>query len=186
MLKEFDKLARKYNIYPLKNGKDADPDYPQITRSHYDVYVGARSWGEYPYCDGSQGKPYTMSIYIDEAGPAANGILASQKGWALYVLDGYPVYASVNGSKIVSSKALPEGSSVVTVKIDYTDKKTKATLLVDGEKVGSMTTGAKLLIAPKANALNIGRQWGLPVNEDYESPFLFSGKIFKASIDVER
>lgn len=186
MLKEFDKLARKYNIYPLKNGKSADPDYPETLRTHYDVYVGARPWGEYPYGDGSLGKPYTLSVYIDEAGPSANGILASQKGWALYVLDGYPVYASANGSKVVSDKKLPEGACVVTARIDYTDKKTRVTLSVDGKEAGSMTTGAKLIIAPKANALNIGRQWGVPVNGDYESPFQFSGKIFKASIDVER
>lgn len=30
-----------------------------VTRTHYDIYTGSRGWGEYPYFDGSGGKPYT-------------------------------------------------------------------------------------------------------------------------------
>ena len=38
----------------------------------------------------------------------------------------------------------------------------------------------------KLNAIQVGRQWGVPVNDDYSSPFLFTGKIFKASLDIEQ
>ncbi|MBQ7750333.1 MAG: arylsulfatase [Bacteroidales bacterium] len=185
MLKEFDRLAKKYHVYPLKNGKSADKNYPDPVRNHVDIYVGARRWGEYPYGNGTQGRPYTLSVYIDEGGPSSSGILASQKGWALYVLNGYPVYATAGGAKLVGSRPLPEGPCVVSARVEYKDKKTNLTLLIDGEVVGTMTPGAKLQIGVKANAVNVGRQWGLPVSGDYESPFIYTGKIFKATIDLD-
>ena len=53
MLAEFDRLAWEYGIYPLKDGKKADPAYPVPHRDHYDIFVGARRYGEYAYFDGS-------------------------------------------------------------------------------------------------------------------------------------
>ena len=186
MLKEFDKLARKYNVYPLKNGKVADPDYPEVTRTHYDVYTGARSWAEYPYFDGTAGKPYTLSIHIDKVGPSPSGMLASQRAWALYVLDGKPVYATSDGSRLVGSVALPEGACVVKAVVAQKGKKSVVSLFVDDKPAGSIELAAKQNITNKANALNVGRSWGVSVNGDYQAPFYFSGQIFKASIDVER
>lgn len=186
MLKEFDKLAKKYNVYPLKNGKVADPTYPKTTRTHYDILIGARSWVEYPYFDGSDGKPYTVQVFIDEGGPASNGVLISQTEWAIYVLDGTPVYATSGGQKLVSDKKLPEGPSVVKAVAAHKDKKTVISLYVNDEAAGSITLSSKRNIPGKINAINVGRQWGVPVNADYVSPFLFSGSIRKATIDVER
>lgn len=186
MLMEFDRLARKYNVYPLKNGKVADPDYPAVTRTHYDVYTGARSWAEYPYFDGSEGKPYTVSVHIDECGKAPEGMLASQKDWALYVLEGYPVYATANGDRLVAGMRLPEGAAVVKAVATHKGKKTTIALYVDDVPAGSMELSSKVNIAPKSNAFQVGRSWGVPVNKDYSSPFYFTGSIFKAAIDVER
>lgn len=45
---------------------------------------------------------------------------------------------------------------------------------------------SKVNVAPKSNAFNVGRGWGVAVNSDYKSPFCFTGRIFKACIDVER
>ena len=186
MLKEFDKLARKYYVYPLKSSKSADPEYPKTTRTHYDIFVGARPWAEYPYTDSSDGAPYTLSVYIDEAGPNPNGVLASQRGWALYVLDGKPVYAASESARLEADRKIPDGSCVVSVNISYTENKTRVKLFIDDVPAGEKTISEKVHIAQKANAINVGRQWGPPVNPDYESPFQFTGKIFKASLDVER
>ena len=186
MLREFDKIASKNNVYPLKNGKSADPAYPPVTRRHYEIFVGARPWAEYPFFDGTLGKPYTFSVYIDEAGPDASGVLMSQKGFALYVLDGTPVYAASDGSRLVADSKLPAGASVVKVVAEHGEKKTTIHLFIDDKPVGTKTLKIKQNIALKANCINVGRQWGLPVSSDYESPFQFSGKIFKATIDVDR
>jgi arylsulfatase len=186
MLKEFDKLARKYNVYPLKNGKAADPAYPAVTRTHYDVYTGSRSWAEYPYFDGTGGSPYTITVYIDECGKSPEGVLAAQRGWALYVLDGYPVYATNDGKKLVAGKRLPEGAAVVKAVVTHPDNKSTVSLFVDDVPAGSIELGKKINVAPKSNALNIGRNWGAAVNSDFKSPFYFTGSIFKVCIDVER
>ncbi|MBO4670220.1 MAG: arylsulfatase [Bacteroidales bacterium] len=187
MLREFDKIARKNNIYPLKNGKSADPDYPEPARRHYDIFTGSRPWAEYTYFDGTLGKPYTFAVYIDEAGPDASGVLLSIKGFALYVLDGTPVYAASDGSRLVADAKLPAGASVVKVRAEHNEKnKTIIQLFIDDRPVGTKVLNIKQNIPPKANCINVGRQWGLPVNADYVSPFQFSGKIFKATIDVDR
>ena len=45
LLSEFEREAWKHNVYPLKSGKAADPDYPVRQRAHYDIFTGARRWG---------------------------------------------------------------------------------------------------------------------------------------------
>lgn len=184
MLADFEKVAEQYHIFPLKDGKRSDPNYPVPQRPHYDIYTGARGYGEYPYFDGSLGKPYTISVYIDEAGAKANGVLMSQRQFALYVLDGEVVYATDNGDRVVASKPLPEGSSVVKVVADHKGKNTTVTLYIDDEPCGSAKLSVKVNIPGKSNAIQVGRQWGVPVNNDYVSPFLFSGKIFKGCVDI--
>lgn len=186
LLAEFDKEAVKHNVYPLKNGKAADPGYPAVTRTHYDIYTGSRGWGEYPYFDGSGGRPYTVTIHIDEGGPSACGMLMCQKAWALYVLDGKPVYACSDGSRLVADKPLPEGASTVRAVAKHKGQNTTITLFVNGEQAGSVKLKTKQNVAPKSNAIHVGRSWGVAVSDDYTAPFQFSGRIFKAEIDVER
>ena len=59
-------------------------------------------------------------------------------------------------------------------------------LFIDDQPVGSIELASKMNMPGKRDAIQVGRQWGVPVNDDYVSPFLFSGKIFKASIDIEQ
>ena len=186
MLRKFNSLARKYNVYPLKNGKLADPLYPGPSRTHYEIFLGARPWGEYPYFDGSDGKPYSISVYIDEGGPDDNGVLVSQKGFALYVIGGTPVFASGDGIRMAADRKLPSGKSLVKMEAKHFDKQTEITLFIDGEPAGRVMLPSKLNLLTKNNAINIGRQWGVPVNDEYISPFQFSGRIFKATIDIDR
>ena len=187
LLKEFDKEARKHNVYPLKSGKNADAkNYPEVTRTHYDILTGARGWGEYPYFDGTLNKPFTISVYIDEGGPSDSGMLICQKAWALFVRDGKPVFVTAGGSRLVSDRPLPEGACVVKAVADHKPTFTSLTLFIDDTHVGNIDFKGRLNITGKSNAINVGRSWGVSVSGDYESPFYFTGKIFKASIDVER
>ena len=184
MLKEFDDYAWKHNIYPLKNGKvNIDPDYPSKLRPHYDIFVGARDFGEYPFFEGTGGRPYTLTVYIDK--PGTSGVLISQKEYALYVLDGKLVYGSSTGEKLFADRPLPSGECVVKVVADHKGKKSTISLYIDDVKVGSKEFSTKINAPGKSNAIQVGRQWGVPVNDDYESPFMFNGKIFKASIDIQ-
>lgn len=184
LLAEFEKEAARNQVFPLKDGKVADPSYPNTQRPHYDVYTGARGWGEYPFFDGTQGKPYTLSVHIDEAGENASGILVSQSHFALYAMEGKLIYATANGDRLVADKPLPSGTSVIKVQAEHKGKKSVIHLSIDDEPAGSLEMSSKINIQGKLNAIQVGRQWGVPVNDDYVSPFLFSGKIFKASIDI--
>lgn len=186
LLSEFEREAWKHNVYPLKNGKAADPDYPVRQRAHYDIFTGARRWGEYPYFDGSLGKPYSISAYIEEGNTSSNGILVSQTHFALYVLDGYPVYATAAGDRLIASERIPDGPCVVKAKIDPNGSHTVVTMFIDDQQVGSTELSVAVKLTGKSNAVQVGRQWGVPVNGDYESPFYFSGRIFKACIDIEQ
>ena len=187
LLAEFEKEAVRNNVFPLKDGKNADPEhYPNLQRAHYDVYTGARGWGEYPFFDGTQGKPYTLSVFIDEAGEHPSGILVSQHQFALYTMDGQLVYATSDGEKLVADWPLPKGSSVVKVKVEHKGKRSTVFLSIDDVPVGQKELSVKMNMPGKLNAIQVGRQWGVPVNDDYSSPFLFNGKIFKASLDIEQ
>ena len=184
MLKEFDDYAWKHNIYPLKNGKvNIDPDYPSKLRPHYDIFVGARDFGEYPFFEGTGGRPYTLTVYIDK--PGTSGVLISQKEYALYVLDGKLVYGSSTGEKLFADRPLPSGECVVKVVADHKGKKSTISHYIDDVMVGSKEFSTKINAPGRSNAIQVGRQWGVPVNDDYESPFMFNGKIFKASIDIQ-
>ena len=70
--------------------------------------------------------------------------------------------------------------------VTHPDNKSTVSLFVDDVPAGSIELGKKINVAPKSNALNIGRNWGAAVNSDFKSPFYFTGSIFKACIDVER
>ncbi|MCR5132785.1 MAG: hypothetical protein K6B16_02330, partial [Bacteroidales bacterium] len=70
------------------------------------------------------------------------------------------------------------------VQAEHKGKKSVIHLSIDDEPAGDMEMSSKINIQGKLNAIQVGRQWGVPVNDDYISPFLFSGIIFKACIDI--
>lgn len=69
---------------------------------------------------------------------------------------------------------------------DHKGKTSVISLFIDDVPAGSIELPIKQNIAPKSNAIHVGRAWGVSVNDDYSAPFYFSGRLFKASIDVER
>lgn len=185
LLAAFEKEAAENHIYPLKSEYVTDPDYPKPLRPHYDIYTGARDWGELPYFDGTQNLSYSLSVHIDDAGEKASGVLVSQKTFALYVLDGTIVYAISDKDKLVASLPLPAGTSVVKVRAEIQGRRTQVSLFVNDAPAGSREMPGRINIHGRKQCVEIGRQWGLAVTGDYTSPFPFSGKIFKVCVDIE-
>ncbi len=186
LLSVFDSLAWKYPIYPLKNGKAADPAYPDPGRTHYDVYVGERRFGEYPLIESSYGNPWELSVYIDEGSPHDNGILASQKHFALYVLDGTLVFATDNGGRITAREKIPAGQYRIGVRVSSPEKRRTHVRIRVGEKtVAEGDVPGRLVLHGRNWYLQAGRQWGPSVNGDYDSPFPYTGSIFKVSVDID-
>ena len=111
----------------------------------------------------------------------------SQRGFALYMLDGVPVFAVRDDKKIVASRAVPAGKSVVKAEVRHKGKTPSSVrLYINDELVGSCELKEKLNMSGKSNFIQVGRQWGLPVNNDYKSPFTFTGKIFKGTVDIKQ
>ena len=182
MLALWDKEAWKYNVYPLKKGK-----FNKLRRRHYEIWLGARQYGEYPYFDGTFGKPFTMAAYVETSAGKDNGILLSQHAFAFYLKDGVPVFATNKGGSIVAVKTIPAGKSVVKADITYPNSKgTHVTLYINDEVVGEGDLKNTFTIKDFERAIQVGRQWGIPVCDDYKSPFLFTGKISKATIDIHK
>ncbi|HEY4289399.1 MAG TPA: hypothetical protein VGN00_19995 [Puia sp.] len=120
------------------------------------------------------------------------GIIITQGGYfagtALMLLKGKPTFAYAFSHypehkwKIQSAKALTAGKHTLVMNFDYAGggvgKAAKVTLLVDGNTVA---TGDIPMTVPKRfsadETLDVGEDFGTPVNHDYDVPFRFTGKI---------
>ena len=128
-----------------------------------------------------------IEVAADTAGFAA-GVLCAlgdlNGGWAFYLLDGRPVSCLVSfgeTTRIAGTARVPAGAHVVSVR--YSPSFTGPALfevLVDQSVVASARHGAPAMFPALATAgarMLVGRDGGLPFNEDYEPPFPFTGVL---------
>ncbi|MGD8985531.1 MAG: sulfatase-like hydrolase/transferase, partial [Desulfobacteraceae bacterium] len=122
----------------------------------------------------------TAEIVVPEQG--AEGVIISQGanigGWSLYAKNGKLKYCyNWGGFKhffVESASALPAGQHQVRMEFDYAGgglgKGGKATLFVDGKKVGEGDIGATLaMIFSADDGADVGEDSGAPVSPDYGS-----------------
>jgi arylsulfatase len=120
----------------------------------------------------------TAEIVVPEQG--AEGVIISQGanigGWSLYANNGKLKYCyNWGGFKhffVESANALPAGRRQVRMEFDYEGgglgKGGKATLFVDGQKVGEGDIGATLaMIFSADDGCDVGEDSGAPVSPDY-------------------
>ena len=120
----------------------------------------------------------TAEIVVPEQG--AEGVIISQGanigGWSLYAKNGKLKYCyNWGGFKhffVESASALPAGQHQVRMEFDYAGgglgKGGKATLFVDGKKVGEGDIGATLAMVFSADdGADVGEDSGAPVSPDY-------------------
>lgn len=185
----FDEEAQKYNVYPIKGNTYKDPSAPKNTRRHFDLYLGARDYAEYPYFNAAKGKHWILSSYIETSPDKKDGVLISQNKFSFYLKDGVPVYAFQTFfeiRKVVGAKSVPDGQAKVTADlIQQQNGDVVVTLFINDEEVGKANLGNIELGIPHSRyALEIGRQWGYPPTDDYQSPNIFRGKYKKATVDI--
>ena len=122
----------------------------------------------------------TAEIVVPEQG--AEGVIIAQGanigGWSLYAKNGKLKYCyNWGGFKhffVESASALPTGQHQVRMEFDYAGgglgKGGKATLFVDGKKVGEGDIGATLaMIFSADDGADVGEDSGAPVSPDYDS-----------------
>ena len=132
------------------------------------------------------------------------GILFTQGGftggWAFMVQNGKLVlvhnYIDLARYRVESSEQLPAGNVTLAVRFDYGGGKPlgignemgkggKVTLTANGKVIGS---GEIAKTAPFRYSLSegqdIGRDEGTPVDNSYQPPFPFTGKILALTVDL--
>ena len=115
-------------------------------------------------------------------------------GWALYVLDGKPVYTfnvvNLERYNVASTQKLTPGAHTVRYEFAYDGGRPGSggtgTLFVDGKQVAQgkidRTMGYRISLD---ETFDIGSDAGEPVTEDYRVPFDFEGKLNKVVVKLD-
>lgn len=197
-------LAGEYGALPLEN-RDAvqifGTERPQIAkaRNRYIYYPGCAEVPE-SVAPNVRNRSYTIAVEVEILTSEASGVLCSQGsrfgGHALYIKNGRLRYvynwAGIEEQVVESTEVVPTGRTVLSVSFDKAGDSAPTegplTLYAGAVKIGEgriKTQPGKFSLA--GEGLNIGRDGGEPVTEDYagDPPWaLVGGTIFKAIIDV--
>ncbi|PTR25636.1 arylsulfatase [Rhodococcus sp. OK519] len=195
----------RYQVFPLDdrtNTRNLDPDTraPHVLRSRTGLTL-------YPHMDGIGEKAaprvfscsYTITAKVEIGGSPANGVLASIGGrfggFALYVLDSFPVFCynlfGRNLTYVRSPQPLARGEREVTADFAYDGGRPGSggtlTLLVDGVPVDKQRIAATSPFQFSLNeCLDIGVSRGTPVTDEISlGGFAFDGRLHHVRIDVE-
>ena len=79
-------------------------------------------------------------------------------------------------TRVVSDREVPVGGSIVGVRFTRIDQGGEATLLIDGEEVGTAVI-PRILRMISSTGLDVGRDGLSGVCDDYQAPFAFTGRI---------
>jgi arylsulfatase len=136
-------------------------------------------------------------VIIPDGAEAANGMLVTQggrfNGWALYLLEGKPVFHyNLIGkfrASIVGKDKLAPGDHVIVVDFKYEGpglgKGGPVTLTVDGKPAANGKLERTVPLRFSADeTLDIGEDTGTPASEDYHVPFKFTGELKKVMIEL--
>jgi arylsulfatase A-like enzyme len=129
---------------------------------------------------------FSLSATIGVPAASTSGAVATlgdwSNGWALYLLDGVPVFALTTGGtpvRLAGDGPLAPGDHTLT--LDYTRAHEGGHLRfgVDDETVDQCDLAGRLPFRWQIGGagLLVGRQLGFPVHTDYASPFPFEGTI---------
>ena len=193
--------AAKYNVLPLDNSKIERLDganRPSLTRgrSLFTYYPGMTRIpaGSAPDI---KNKSFKIAAEVNIPNGGADGVLVTQggrfNGWALYLLEGKPVFhynlIGKYRSSIAGKDKLAPGKHVIVVDFKYDGKGLgkggDVALTVDDKPVasGKLERTVPLLFSAD-ETLDIGEDAGTPASEDYHVPFKFTGELKKVMIEL--
>ena len=193
--------ARQYNALPIDSTKVPRLDVslrPSLTRGRtkFTYYDGMTRIPEGTAPD-FKNKSHTITAEVEIAEGDSDGMLVTQGGrfggWALYILDGAPVYmynvANLERYEI-KGKPLNAGKHTIRYEFDYDrggpGKGGNGALFVDGKQVAEgridRTMGFRISLD---ETFDVGADAGEPVSEDYEVPFDFQGALTKIVVELQ-
>ncbi|WP_443477927.1 arylsulfatase [Novosphingobium aerophilum] len=199
----FDEEAEKYNVYPLDDrgsGRLAEPKPSpggaDPNRTDFTYYEGAARLPE-TAAPNTKNRSHSIKVVVDNDSGKAEGVLLAagggSAGYAIYILDGKPVYHynffEKDRLNVVSSKPLPKGTSTIEVAFAYDGgglgKGGEAVLLLDGEEVARGRIEQTVAGRFGIDTFGVGADSGSPVSDAYKPPFAFKGgKIERVDIKL--
>jgi Sulfatase len=190
--------AGKYNVLPLDDRQQerlAEPK-PQLTpdRTRYVYYPDIAPVPEQVAVD-VKNRSHVITAEVEIPKGGAEGILLAHGsrfgGYAFYVKKNRLVYAhnfvGIEVYTIKSDATLPDGKATLRFQFTKTgENHGKGELFIEGQKVGEgeIPHTVPIAIALAGEGLCCGRDVGMPVTDDYESPFAFSGKIKQVVVEL--
>jgi Sulfatase len=142
-------------------------------------------------------KSHAVTAEIEVGDGAAHGVIVAQGGsiggWSLYAKDGRLRYCynllGIQRFYVDSDREIPAGTHQVRMEFAYDGpgpgKGGDVSLYTDGEKVGEGAVGATAAIIFSADdTLDVGKEGGALVADDYPVPNAFSGVVNWVEIDV--
>ena len=110
----------------------------------------------------------------------------SRSGFALYLMRDRLVFDyNLFGQhlKAISDTVVPAGKTTVGVLVERLGRVGRASVLIGGRPCGSVDIPF-LVRRHSGGNLNIGCDEGIPVSDDYTSPFAFQGKLGEVVVEL--
>ncbi len=141
-------------------------------------------------------RSHTITAEVEIPAAGAEGVLLAHGSWfagySLYVKDRRLVYVhnhlGLAEYRIASTEALPAGRLVLRFRFTRTGEHRGRGALFVGERMigeGEIPHTVPHVIETSGEGLCCGYDSGLPVTDDYRSPFRFTGRIDKVIVEVE-
>jgi arylsulfatase len=202
MQKVFMEEAAKYNVLPLDNrtlSRFIQPK-PSATRGRtvftYEGELSNTPKGGAPFV---LDRSFTITAEVEIPEGGAEGMLVTDGGrfggYGFYLLGGKPVfvynYVNVERHRWEAKDALAPGKHTVVFDFAYDGigfgLGGRGTLSVDGETVDSKKMPKTLpFLFPEDEMFDVGVDTRSPIDDrDYQSPFRFTGKLVKLTVELQ-
>jgi arylsulfatase len=191
----FEQEAKKYNVYPLKDGSVPTVGPSQFDgKSHIVFYPGLSSIVELA-APKLTNRSYDISADIEVPAKGSEGVLLSTGGRAggisLFVQNNKPVFVYNTGVEkftIQADQALGPGRSTVKLVFGFEEKKPNssatASLYINDKKVGEGKIGRTVTAIFSHEGLNVGLDDLTTVADTYKAPFAYTGILHKVTLDL--
>ncbi|MCD1294145.1 arylsulfatase [Methanocella sp. CWC-04] len=190
--------AGKYHVLPLDGrGQErlAEPRPVMVKdRTKYTYYPGISPVPERVAAD-VKNRSHSITAHVNIPKGGADGVLLAHGsvfgGYSFYIKDRklhyVHNYVGITEYRISSEFDVPEGEATLRFEFKKTgDHQGKGILFINGKKAGEGEIPHTVPIAYNlaGEGLCCGYDGGVPVTDDYKSPFKFTGKIKKVTVDI--
>jgi len=143
-------------------------------------------------------RSHTITAEVEIPKTGVNGVLLAQAGrfggWSLYVKNGNPAYTynwlGLQRYTVTAGQPLAPGKATIRFEFAYDGgglgKGGKGTIFVNGKQVATgRIERTQCCFYSADEGTDVGADEGTPVTEAYKSPFKFTGKIAKVTVELK-